>query len=102
MRRQEKIMHIDGVQEKSDRSSSYDLDRYIKAKNGFKGKQWNHGKINAFYFLFLSEVAGDAHVLPVGVGCEIFTFFLETQQTNRKKKLPLKERKRNHNNDHNI
>ncbi|KAK2555406.1 E3 ubiquitin-protein ligase NEDD4-like [Acropora cervicornis] len=40
VRRQEKIMHIDGVQEKSDRSSSYDLD---------------------------SEVAGDAHVLPVGV-----------------------------------
>lgn len=95
-------MHIDGVQEKSDRRSSYDLDRYIKAKNGFKGKQWNHGKINAFYFLFLSEVAGDAHVQPVGVGCEIFTFFLATQQTNRKKKLPLKERKRNHNNDHNI
>ena len=73
MTRQEKIMHIDDVQEKSDRSSSYDLDRYIKAKNGFKGKQWNNWKINAFYFLFLSEVAGDAHVLPVGVGCEIFT-----------------------------
>ena len=52
MTRQEKIMHIDGVQEKSDRSSSYDLDRYIKAKNGFKGKQWNNWKINAFSFLF--------------------------------------------------
>ena len=80
MTRQEKIMHIDGVQEKSDRSSSYDLDRYIKAKNGFKGKQWNNCKINAFSFLFLSEVAGDAHVLPVGVGYEIFTYAAVTRR----------------------
>ena len=52
MTRQEKIMHIDGVQEKSDRSSSYDLDRYIKAKNGLKENNGITGKLMHFLFFF--------------------------------------------------
>ena len=45
----------------------------LKPKTGLKENNGITGKLMHFIFFFLSEVAGDAHVLPVGVGCEIFT-----------------------------